>query len=275
MYRTSDGLTYTPYGAPRPAGGALTAILLGLAGGAWLISARSAMPDMRLGVLTGSSMPAASGHMAMPGSMSMSLGDFMVTWLVMMTAMMIPSVLPVVRRFDRWACATGQLGGAAVLFLTGYLLVWGAIGGIAYLVVQALQGLQPTGSMTTLRVGALLLVVAGAYQLMWPKQECLHRCRSPRTARQWHGQARGRRHAARAGLGQGLYCLGSCWPLMLVLLLIGMMNLAWMGIVAAVILVEKAAPRGEMVSKILGWGLAGWGIILLAAPHTLPALGAA
>ena len=60
---------------------------------------------------------------------------------------------------------------------------------------------------------------------------------------------------------------------MLALLLVGMMNLVWMGVIAGVILVEKGMPRGVMVSKILGWGLAGWGIILLTAPHTVPALG--
>ena len=81
--------------------------------------------------------------------------------------------------------------------------------------------------------------------------------------------------ALRAGLGQGVYCLGSSWPLMLVLLLVGMMNLAWMGVIAGVIFVEKVVPGGDVVSKVVGWGLAGWGIILLAAPHTLPALGGA
>ena len=62
---------------------------------------------------------------------------------------------------------------------------------------------------------------------------------------------------------------------MLVLLLVGMMNLAWMGLIAGIIFVEKVAPKGEVISKAVGWGLAGWGIILLAAPHTLPMLGGA
>jgi len=70
-----------------------------------------------------------------------------------------------------------------------------------------------------------------------------------------------------------VYCLESSWSLMLVLLLAGMMNLAWMGVIAGVILVEKVVPGGDLVSKLVGWGLAGWGIILLAAPHTLPAFG--
>ncbi|GAC1638864.1 MAG: hypothetical protein NVS4B2_28080 [Chloroflexota bacterium] len=63
------------------------------------------------------------------------------------------------------------------------------------------------------------------------------------------------------------------WPLMLVLLLVGMMNLVWMAVIAGVIFAEKVVPRGVVVSKVLGWGLAGWGIILLTAPHTVPALG--
>jgi len=69
-----------------------------------------------------------------------------------------------------------------------------------------------------------------------------------------------------------VYCLGSSWLLMLVLLLVGMMNLAWMGVIAGVIFVEKVVPSGAVVSKVVGWGLTGGSIILLAAPHTLPAL---
>jgi predicted metal-binding membrane protein len=78
--------------------------------------------------------------------------------------------------------------------------------------------------------------------------------------------------AARKGLAQGAYCLGSSWPLMLVLLLVGMMNLAWMGVIAGVIFVEKVLPRGHVAGKVVGWGLAGWGIILLVAPHALPTM---
>jgi predicted metal-binding membrane protein len=144
-----------------------------------------------------------------------------------------------------------------MLFLTGYLLVWSTIGGVAYLVVQALQGWLPAGSMTALRVGALLLVVAGVYQLTSPKQACLRRCRSPHTevAQQVVTRVQGHRGAVRAGLWHGVYCLGSSWPLMLVLLLVGMMNLAWMGVIAGVIFVEKVVPRGDEFSKVGGWGL--------------------
>jgi predicted metal-binding membrane protein len=277
-HTTSDGPTRHRAGAAPPAGSALVAVLLGVAGGAWLVSARLATPDMRLGVLTGTSTMSASSQssqMGMPGTMSMGLGVFIATWAVMMVAMMVPSFVPAVRRFDTWARTEGQSGGATVLFLAGYLLVWSAVGGVAYLAVHAFQGWLPAGSMIALRIGAVLLVVAGVYQLTPPKQACLRHCRSAHmgVASPVSTRAQGYLRAVRAGLWQGGYCLGSSWPLMLVLLLVGMMNLAWMGVIAAVIFVEKVVPGGDAASRVVGWGLAGYGIILLAAPHTLPALG--
>jgi predicted metal-binding membrane protein len=276
MYKTSDKLTGAPAGTLLPAGSALTVILVGAAGGAWLISARLATPNMRLGVLTGASMMPAPSRMGMPSPMSMGLGGFIAAWTVMMVAMMIPSYVPGARTFDARARTLGLSSSATVLFITGYLLVWSTIGGVAYLIVQALQDGFPAGSSTALRIGAALLVLAGAYQLTPPKQACLHHCRPPHpdVALPTSTRARGYLSAARAGLGQGMYCLGSSWPLMLVLLLVGMMNLAWMGLIAAVILIEKVAPGGDVVGKVAGWGLVGWGIILLITPHTLPTLGA-
>jgi len=276
--QTNDRLTNNRDAAPLPAGSALVAILLGVAGSAWLISARLATPDMRLGVLTGAALMSARGQMGMPGStsmsMSMGLSAFIATWTVMMVAMMVPSTIPAVKTFDTWTRATRQPGSTTVLFITGYVLVWSTSGGVAYLVVQAIQGWLPAGSMSALRIGAVLLVVAGVYQLTPTKQACLRHCRSPHTvvAPQVSTRVQGHLGAVRAGLGQGVYCLGSSWLLMLVLLLVGMMNLAWMGVIAGVIFVEKVVPSGAVVSKVVGWGLTGGGIILLTAPHTLPAL---
>lgn len=270
----SDGLTANRDGAALPASSALVAILLGVACCAWLISARLATPEMRLGILTGAAPVPARSQMGMPGSMSMSLSVFIATWTIMMVAMMLPSLVPAVRAFDTWVRATGRSGGATVLFVMGYLLVWSTIGALAYLMVQGLQGWLPAGSTAALRAGAVLLVVAGLYQLTPPHQACLRHCRLPYTdvAPQAGTRVRGHLGALRAGLGQGVYCLGSSWPLMLVLLLVGMMNLAWMGLIAGLIVVEKVMPRGDVVSKVVGWGLAGGGVVLLAAPHTLPAL---
>jgi len=276
-HKTSDGLTSQRAGAALPAGTALVALLLGLAGSAWLISARLATPDMRLGMLTRAPMVSTSSQMGMSGSMSMSLGVFLATWTVMMVAMMIPSVLPTVRSFDVRARTTGQSGGAPVLFIMGYLLVWSAIGGLAYLAVQSLQEWPPAGSMPALRLGALLLVGAGVYQLTLLKQACLRHCRSRHSGVVPPVGPRepGYPGALRAGLWSGVYCVGSSWPLMLVLLLVGMMNLAWMAVIAGGILVEKTMPGGVVFGKLVGCGLAGWGIILLTAPHAVPVLGGA
>jgi predicted metal-binding membrane protein len=272
---TSDGPSGQRAGAALPSGSALVAVLLGVAGGAWLLSARLATPDMRLGVLTGASTMSASSQMGMPGAMSMGLGVFIAIWAVMMVAMMVPSFAPAVRMFDTWARTEGQPSGVTVVFVAGYLLVWSAVGGVAYLAVHAFQGWLPAGSMTALRTGAVILVVAGVYQLTPLKQACLRHCRSVHRGVALLVSMRAQVYlsAVRTGLWQGVYCLGSNWPLMLVLLLVGMMNLAWMGVVAAVIFVEKVVPGGDVASKVVGWGLAACGIILLAAPHTLPALG--
>lgn len=264
-------------GAARSASRAVVAILLGVASGAWLLSARLATPDMRLGVLTEAAMMPTRGGMGMPGPMPMGLGAFIATWTVMMVAMMVPSVVPAVRTFDTHGRTTGQASGATALFIAGYLLVWSAIGAVAYLVVQGLNDGLPAGSMAALRVVAVLLVVAGVYQLTPLQQACLRRCQAPRAslAPSMGMRAQWRRGAVRAGLRQGVSCLGASWPLMLVLLLVGMMDLAWMGVIAGVIFVEKVVPGGNVIGKVVGWGLAGGGLILLAAPHTLPALGGA
>ena len=129
-HKTIDGLTGNRDGAPLPASSALVAILLGLAGGAWLISARLATPDMRLGVLTGPSMISARSQMGMPGSASMGLSVFIATWTVMMVAMMVPSIVPAVRTFDTWVRTMGRPGSATVLFIGGYLLVWSLAGAV-------------------------------------------------------------------------------------------------------------------------------------------------
>jgi predicted metal-binding membrane protein len=230
---------------------------------------------MRVGVLTGAATRSTGNQMSMSGtaSMPMSLGGFIVTWTVMMAAMMVPSLVPSARTFAGRARATGSRGGATALYIVGYLLVWSAIGAVAYLVVQTLQGSLPTGTTEAPRIGAMLLIVAGVYQLTPFKQACLRHCRSTQAgvARRTATRTQGHLSAVRAGLGQGLYCLGSSWTLMLVLLLVGMMNLAWMGVIAGIIVVEKAAPGGPVISKVVGWALAGCGLILLVAQHTLPA----
>lgn len=161
-----------------------------------------------------------------------------------------------------------------VLFVAGYLLAWSAVGPVAYLIMALLQNLSAVGSEASLREGAILLLVAGAYQFTPFKQASLRKRHSPHAhlaEEERMGQTRGLATLSR-GLAQGTYCLGSSWPLMVVLLLLGMMNLAWMGVIALIILLEKTLPSGQAISKAVGIGLIVLGITLIAAPHPLPAL---
>ncbi|WP_046470775.1 DUF2182 domain-containing protein [Allosalinactinospora lopnorensis] len=248
---------------------ALVAGLLGLAALAWVTTGRLADPHMRLGLLTGvgEMMPMHAGGGPAPAA----LGLFLATWVIMMAAMMFPSVLPVVVTYDRWVARTDRPRAATVLFVSGYLLVWSAAGLLAYTVIVHLVPLLPSGD-TAVRLGAALLVLTGLYQFTPLKRACLRQCRSPlafiaeHAARLRSGGLAG----VRTGAVHGGYCLGCCWALMVVLVLLGVMSLAWMALVAGVILLEKTLPHGWPVSGIVGGALMAAGVLLLIGAPTLP-----
>ncbi len=246
-------------------------VLMGLSGVAWLVTNGVAGPDMRLGVLTD------SGGMADMGSMSggvAGLSLFMATWLVMMVAMMFPAVSPVVLTFRLWAQRSEASRWKTPIFVAGYLAVWSAAGIIVYLILLVLQEHVPPGDPTSIRVGALLLAGAGLYQLTPLKAACLKHCRSPMGQLMRYGPilARGYRGPFEVGVRHGSYCLGCCWSLMLVLILVGVMNLAWMALVAAVVFVEKVLPRGAIFGRAFGILLMVAAVVLVSNPSTLPAL---
>jgi predicted metal-binding membrane protein len=250
----------------------LAALLLASSGVAWLVTAQLTTADMQVGLLTS---PLVSSSMDQMTAVDMlPLGSFIGMWAVMMAAMMLPSLWPAARAFDTTRRATKRKLAVTLLFIAGYLLTWSAVGPVAYVALGLLQGILPMGNVATLRGGAILLLIAGAYQFSPFKQACLRKCHAPdggltseKGMRQTGGVA-----ALSGGLVQGMLCLGSSWPLMLVLLLLGMMNLAWMGAIAVLIVLEKGLPVGRRVSQVIGVGLVAIGIILIAAPHPLPAL---
>jgi predicted metal-binding membrane protein len=257
---------------PLSAGGPLAALLLACSGIAWLVTARLATADMQVGLLT--SPLGASSMDQMPAMGMPPVGAFVGTWAVMMAAMMLPSLWPAARVVEATRRAMRRKFAVTLLFITGYLLVWSAIGPVAYLAMGLLQSLFPAGTVASLRGGAVVLLIAGAYQLTPLKQACLRKCHSPEVRFDSEERMRGadRLATVSGGLAQGAYCLGSSWPLMLLLLLLGMMNLVWMGVVALMILLEKTLPDGQVISKVIGVGLIGVGVFLLASPHSLPAL---
>jgi predicted metal-binding membrane protein len=191
-----------------------------------------------------------------------------VMWWVMMIAMMVPSATPVILLYARVFRHNqrGEDAGAALaptsVFLLGYLLAWlffsvGATG-----LQWALEKLGLVHGMmmwsNSRLLSALFLLAAGAYQLSPLKYVCLNHCRSPVAWLTAHWRA-GRGGALRMGLSHGLYCVGCCWFLMLLLFVGGIMNLVWIAGLAIFVLLEKQLPRGIWVARVSG------GLMMLAA----------
>ena len=246
----------------------LIAALLALATLAWFATRANSPPHMRTGLLTGIGM-APMGAGTMGPSMAL-LGVFLWMWLVMMVAMMLPAITPVVVTFDRWVRKTGRSRSATAHFVGGYLLIWGGSGLAVYGAIVYLTPVLPSGE-SALRLGAGLLVLAGAYQLTPLKEACLRHCRSPLgfIAQHTSPLRRGGLAGSRVGAIHGIYCLGCCWALMLVLVLLGMMSMVWMAAVAGVIFLEKTLPRRWPVGKLVGLLLVSVGIVLLVSPRPI------
>lgn len=187
-------------------------------------------------------------------------------WLVMMSGMMLPSAAPalliyaaVVRR------SNGDAGAAAQVytFAGGYLAIWTAFSLIATLAQRALADQLLLSPMMELRspvLGGGLLVAAGLYQLTPFKQTCLRSCQSPASFITSHWRP-GRAGAWRMGLEHGLYCLGCCWALMLLLFVGGVMNLVWIAAITIFVLLERLFPswiRGGRLSGVLLIGTGLW-----------------
>lgn len=234
--------------------------LLGLSLLSWLLTSHLAGEEMRAGILTGSTAMDAMGMEAH----AMALPLFMVTWLVMMAAMMLPAIVPVVMMVHRWSTSRGLGGRITVPFVAGYLLLWGAAGLAAYGLLTFLESTL-VGGPSLVRLGGALVVVAGIYQLTPLKDTCLRQCRSPLSLLMQHARTlqSGMAGRLRVGAAHGAYCLGCCWALMTVLVLIGMMNLAWMAAVAAVILTEKVLTSGTGFSRAFGAVLVGAGLVVV------------
>lgn len=181
-------------------------------------------------------------------------------WALMMAAMMLPSALPMATSFAALDRGPAKGGGRTAGFVLAYLAVWVGFSLAATALQWWLQGLGLVNaggaSRTPLLAGGLLLV-AGAVQFTPLKRACLRKCRTPLgfLATEWRAGFGG---AAVMGLRHGAFCLGCCWALMLLPFVAGTMNLLWMAGLAAVVALEKLAPRGELLSR-------GFGVLLVAA----------
>jgi predicted metal-binding membrane protein len=208
------------------------------------------------------------GDMTMAGAASMSLAAFLIAWVAMMAAMMLPAILPVLRLYAR---ASGRDTVAPMpFFLTGYAVVWSAVGVPAFIAWRSLDEPLADATPTAGRIAGVVLVVAAIYQLSPLKQVCLRHCRSPLSFFMEHGRNLHRPSGAVvAGARHGMFCVGCCWMLMAVLVAFGTMQLAWMIGLAALILLEKATSIGERVSRVAGVGFLILGAVVLLDPTSV------
>jgi predicted metal-binding membrane protein len=158
------------------------------------------------------------------------------------------------------------------IFVAAYLLVWALSGVAAYagaLTAEAVAARVALSPATAARVGGIVLVAAGLYQLTPLKDLCLSKCRTPITfiMTSWRDGATG---ALRMGLLHGVYCLGCCWLLFVILFPLGIMNIAAMAVITLVIFAEKTLPWGRAVARAAAVALIVYGSAVLVAPQLLP-----
>src|SRR5437016_6225171 len=207
----------------------------------------------------------------MGGMAMLSAGLFLVTWLVMMVAMMFPSVAPMTLTFASFSRSRGEGYLPAALFVLGYIAVWTVSGLVPLAVQQAVTQIWMTPPSWLPQAGGAVIIVAGIYQFTPLKDTCLRACRSPLGFVMTHNFGGGLPAALRAGASHGVYCLGCCGALMAVLAVLGLMNIAWMAVIAAVFFIEKNVRRGELLPRAVGVAGVVAGLAILAWPVLLGA----
>ncbi|WP_029770740.1 DUF2182 domain-containing protein [Pseudogulbenkiania sp. MAI-1] len=248
--------------ALRPGQWPVLLCLLALSGLAWLALWR-----------LGETMPAmgmAGMVMEAPMAMPWRPADFLLAWAmwaVMMAGMMLPSALPMILLYQLVAGQRQSRREAAwqvLLFAAAYLLVWSGFSIAATLLQWWLdQSSLLTASLAIASpwLGGGILLLAGVYQWLPLKETCLGHCRSPLNFlfSHWHAGASG---ALRMGMAHGLYCLGCCWAVMGLLFVVGVMNLLWVALLSAFVLLEKLVPFGRWGSRLIGGVLMAWGVAI-------------
>ncbi len=196
------------------------------------------------------------------------LSIFVAGWTLMLVAMMLPTSMPLVLLFRRLTLRRSDSSRLVALLITGYLFVWILFGGLAHLgdlLIHA--GIEHSVWLATNEwtIGAGTIMLAGIYQFTPLKYSCLDKCRSPLSfiTEHWTGSHE-RSQAFRLGVHHGIFCVGCCWSLMLLMFVVGVGNLGWMLALGTVMAVEKNMPWGKKISAPLGAGLIGWSLALVA-----------
>ena len=249
---------------------------LALAGLAWLALAAWAVSPWaryldhgdwtRVGLVGAICAAVPGGGVLLPASL------YVGGWLLMLTAMMLPTALPVLSILQRMTARRRDGGWCVALAAAGYLAAWSGFGLAAHAADMAVAAAVRRSAWLIFNgwaLGAAVLLAAGLFQFSDLKRRCLDRCHSPlaEVVSHWHG-----RHPAREawglGLAHGAFCVGCCWAIMLIMFVVGSGNLGWMLLLGLVMAAEKNLPRGRRLSAPLG-------VALLAGSAAVVALHAA
>jgi len=208
---------------------------------------------------------------AMPMTPSWTVVDFVLLflmWLVMMIAMMTPSVAPLILLFTKVNRQRREQQNPFVntsyLFI-GYFVVWGGFSLIATLLqwlLQQVSWLNPDMIITNKIAGSIILVAAGVFQFTPLKQTCLSFCKSPLEFIFKHWKE-GKKGAIRMGIKNGVYCVGCCWVLMVLLFVSGVMNILWVALIALFVLIEKVSAKSKWISFAAGGLLIIYGVLVI------------
>jgi predicted metal-binding membrane protein len=240
--------------------------MAGLIGGAWA----------SLGLLAASEYAPYLSHDFLEETVDLSrilgrMGIFLVGWTLMSIAMMLPSSLPLVTVFHTITSGAWRL---VALLVAGYLAIWGLFGLGAIVAdagIHTLADRSPWLAERPYVIAAAVLLTAGLFQFSPLKHSCLERCRSPIgfVVQHWRGGRRTLR-AFMLGVRHGIFCVGCCWALMLLMFGAGAVSLGWMLVLGAIMFVEKAVTWGRWVTVPIGVGLALWGLALLVRVPGVP-----
>jgi predicted metal-binding membrane protein len=236
--------------------------LLGITALAWLYIVQT---GRTMSSHSGMAMPMA-GDADLPG-----LAMLVPMWIVMMVAMMLPSASPTILLFAtvaRGRQARGVPTASTAVFTLGYLLVWAFYATVAAVLqweLHRLALLSPAMVSARPWLGGGLLIAAGIYQWLPVKNSCLSHCRSPLgfLSAEWREGTWG---ALVMGIRHGSFCVGCCALLMTLLFVAGVMNLLWVAAIAIFVLIEKLAPAGKAVGRVIGFAMVVWGVWVIAAP---------
>jgi predicted metal-binding membrane protein len=244
--------------------------LLGLAAVGWGLVIWQAGNDSSM-----SMSMRGEGEMGLDLTMGMAAPLFLATWVAMMVAMMFPAAAPMILLFDRVERGKREAGRSyvpTVYFVGAYLAIWTVFGVFAFALAGGVERLAVNADWITgewARIGGVLLIAAGLYQLTPLKNVCLSKCQSPMSflMTSWRD---GKVGAVQMGLLHGGYCVGCCWLLFVILLPLGVMNVAAMIVIALLVFGEKTLPVGHRLARVAALVLVVYGVVVIMFPDAFP-----